>query len=61
MSLFSRKENIIMKSEQQKDAYIEKLENAHVEYDVFENRDTLYSRDVTYVIRVRRADLKKVG
>jgi len=61
MSLFSRKKSIIMKSEQQKDAYIEKLENAHVDYDVFEDQDALFSREVTYIIRVRTADLKKVG
>ena len=46
MSLFNRKETIVLKSEQQKDAYIERLEKAHVEYDVFEDRDNIYSRDV---------------
>ena len=48
MSLFNKKETIVLKSEQQKDAYIERLEKAHVEYDVFEDRDTIYSRDVSY-------------
>ena len=61
MSLFNKKETIILKSEQQKDAYIERLENAHVDYDVFEDRDTVYSRDVTYIIRVKSSDLKKVS
>ena len=61
MSLFSRKETIILKSEQQKDAYIERLEKAHVDYDVFEDRDTVYSRDVTYMIRIKASDLKKVS
>lgn len=60
MSLFSRKETIVLKKEQQKDALIERLENAHVEYDVREDRETIYSKDVTYFIRVRAADLKKV-
>ncbi len=61
MSLFSRKETIVLKKEQQKDALIERLENAHVEYDVREDRETIYSKDVTYFIRVRAADLKKVS
>lgn len=61
MSLFTRKETIILKSEQQKDAYIERLEKAHIDYDVFEDRETMYSKDVTYMIRVRAADLKKVS
>ncbi len=61
MSLFSKKETIILKTEQQKDAYIDRLEKAHVEYDIFEDRDTVYSRDVSYIIRVKTADLKKVS
>ena len=61
MSLFGRKETIVLKNEQQKDAYIERLENANVEYDVFEDRDNLYRRDVSYIIRVKASDLKKVS
>ena len=61
MSFFNRKATIILKSEQQKDAYIERLEKAHVDYDVFEDRDIVYSRDVSYIIRVKAADLKKVS
>ena len=61
MSLFNKKETIVLKSEQQKDTYIERLEKAHVEYDVFEDRDTIYSRDVSYIIRVKASDLKKVS
>ena len=61
MSLFNKKETIVLKSEQQKDAYIERLEKAHVEYDAFEDRDTIYSRDVSYIIRVKASDLKKVS
>ena len=61
MSLFTKKESIILKSELQKDAYIEKLEKAHVDYDVVEDRDTVFSDKMTYIIRVRTADLKKVG
>ena len=36
MGLFNKKETIVLKSEQQKDACIERLEKAHVVYDVFE-------------------------
>ncbi len=61
MSLFSRKETIVLKSEQQKDDCIERLEKAHVEYDVFEDRDAIYSRDVSYIIRIKASDLKKVS
>ena len=61
MSLFNRKETIVLKSEQQKDAYIELLEKAHVDYDVFEDRDTIFSRDVSYIVRVKTSDLKKVS
>jgi len=61
MSLFNKKETIILKSEKQKDAYIERLEKAHVEYDIFEDRETIYSRDVSYIIRVKVPDLKKVS
>ncbi len=63
MSLFRKagKEMIVLKTEQQRDAFIERLENAHVEYDVSEERDTIYSRDTSYIIRVRAEDLKKVS
>lgn len=61
MSLFDRKQKIILKTEQQKDAYIDRLEKAHIEYDIHEERDTVYSRDVSYIIRVKAADLKKVS
>ena len=61
MNLFCRKETIVLKSEQQKDAYIERLEKAHVEYSVFENRDSIYSRGVSYIVRVKASDLKKVS
>ena len=61
MSLFTKKETIILKTEQQKDAYIERLEKAHVAYNIHEDRDNIYSRDVSYIIRINAADMKKVG
>lgn len=61
MRLFTKKEMIILKTEQQKDAYIDRLEKAHVDYDVREEREDIYSREVTYIISVRAEDLKKVS
>jgi hypothetical protein len=61
MSLFHKKETVVLKNEQQKDAYIERLEKAHVEYDVFEDQDNIYSRGVSYIIRIKASDLKKVS
>ena len=61
MNLFTRKETIVMKTMQQRDAFIERLEKAHVEYDVKEDRDSIYSPETTFYIRVKADDLKKVG
>ena len=61
ISLFNKKETVVLKSEQQKDAYIDRLEKNHVEYDAFEDRETIYSRDVSYIIRIKVSDLKKVS
>ena len=61
MSLFSRKETIVLKTERQKDAYIERLENAHIAYDVFETTDILYGGGTSYIVRVKAADLKKIS
>ena len=40
---------------------LEKLEKARVEYDISEDREMINSRDVTYIIRVKSSDLKKVS
>ena len=61
MSLFTRKKTIVLKSEKQKDTYIEKLEKAHVEYDIFEDRENIYTRDISYIVRIKAANLKKVS
>ena len=61
MSLFTKKQTITIMSEQQKDAYLEKLENTHVNYDIYENRVSFYSDSVSYIIRIKAADLKKVS
>ena len=61
MSLFARKETLVFKTEQQRDAYIEKLDAAHVEFEVRTIGDNVYSRDKEYILRVSASDLKKVS
>ena len=61
MSLFNKKETIVLKTEQQKDAYIERLDKARVTYNVSVRRDDIYSRNVFYIIELNAADLKKVS
>lgn len=61
MRLFTRKETLVFKTEQQRDAYIERLDAAHVEYDVATIGENVYSRDKEYIIRVAASDLKKVS
>ncbi len=60
MSLFSKKEKIIVYSEAQKDDYIEKLERANVDYDIREDRSSVFIDKTTYIIRVKYGELKKV-
>ncbi len=61
MSLFSRKETIVLKNERHKGACIERLENARIEYSIFEEREFIYSRNVSYIIRVKASDLKRIA
>lgn len=60
MKLFSKKEKIILRSEQQKDDFIEKLENAHIKYDIRESADSASNNHPTYIVRVEASDMKKV-
>lgn len=61
MSLFTRKETLVFKTEQQRDAYIEKLDAAHVKFEVNTIGDKVNSRDIVYTLRVSASDLKKVS
>ena len=64
MWLFEKKEEketLTMQTEQQKDAFIERLESAHVSYEIREHHGDMYGKDTTYTIRVKAADLKKVS
>ncbi len=60
MKLFTKKEKIVLRSEQQKDVLIEKLENAHIEYDIREDKESVFDNHTTYIIRIPAADYKKV-
>lgn len=61
MSLFTKKETVVLKTEQQRDAFIEKLEKAHVDYDVSEDRVSVFSDKMNFYIRLKADDLKKVS
>ena len=61
MHLFTRKETVVLKTDQQKDAFIEKLEKAHVDYDVSEDRVPVFSDKTNFYIRLKADDLKKVS
>ena len=54
-------EKIVLMTEKQKDNYIDRLEDANVDFEVFVERESIYSRDIQYVIRVKAEDLKKVS
>ncbi len=61
MRLFAKKEKIILTSEEQKEEYIEKLEKAHVAYDIRRDKDTVFDNNrPVYIFRVYTDDLKKV-
>ena len=60
MSLFGKKETITLFSEGQKDDYIEKLDKAHIVYDIREKKVDYFDDRITYIIRAKAEDLKKV-
>lgn len=60
MKLFSKKEKIILRSEQHKDDFIEMLENAHIDFDIHEDKDSVSNNHPTYIVRIETADMKKV-
>lgn len=60
MKLFNKKEKLILKSEQQKDDLIEKLESAHITYNLREKEDSIPSNRITYIVSVNAADMKKI-
>lgn len=60
MTLFTKKEKIILNSELQRDDFIEKLDKAHVAYDVKEDTKSVFGGKNIYIFRVNVEDLKKV-
>ncbi len=60
MSIFTKKEKIVLFSEAQRDQLIEKLESAHIDYDVRENKDSVFSTHTSYIVRVPAGEIKKV-
>jgi len=60
MSLFEKKETITLYSEQQKDDYIEKLDQAHIAYDFRVKKEDAFDGRIVYVIKVKSNDLKKI-
>lgn len=60
MTLFSKKEKIILNSELQRDDFIEKLDKAHVDYDVREDKVSVFSGKIACIFSIKTADLKKV-
>lgn len=60
MKLFSKKETIILRSEQQKEEFIEKLEGANIDYDIREDKDSASTGHITYIVRIDAADMKKI-
>lgn len=60
MSLFSKKEKIMLYTEQQKDEFIAKLEKANVKFDIREDKDDIPSHKKAYIIKINAKDMKKV-
>ncbi|MCR5107624.1 MAG: hypothetical protein K6B28_05620 [Lachnospiraceae bacterium] len=60
MKLFNRKEKIILRSEQQKDDFIEKLDRSNINYDIREEKKCVSDNNPIYIIRINADDMKKV-
>lgn len=60
MTLFEKKEKIVINSETQKDDFIERLDRAHARYDLHESQESIFSDKISYIFRVNAKDLKKV-
>ncbi|MCR4990484.1 MAG: hypothetical protein K6A38_06460 [Lachnospiraceae bacterium] len=60
MTLFAKKEKIILNSEQQKDDFVEKLNSANISYDIKELNESVFSGKTTYIVKLSAKDLKKV-
>ncbi len=54
MKLFRKKEKITFWTEEEKLAFVEKLEKAHIEYDLREDRDVVAGEHAAYVTLLSR-------
>ena len=61
MKLFHKTTQVVLRSEEQRDEYIEKLQKTHVDYRVFEGQNTVHTRDKRFIVRINSEDLKKVS
>ena len=59
MKLFHKTTQVVLRSEEQRDEYIEKLQKAHVDYRVFEGQNTVHTRDKRFIVRMNAEDMKK--
>ncbi len=61
MKFFGKKETLVFKTEQQKDNFIERLNEANVNYDIKEVREFILKPNMFYTVSLFADDLKKVG
>ena len=61
MSLFQKMDKVVLRSEGQRDAFIEKLQKAHIEYRIQEVQDSVFSHKTRYIVHVSAADLMKLS
>ncbi|MCR5356591.1 MAG: hypothetical protein K6E63_04225 [Lachnospiraceae bacterium] len=60
MTLFTKKEKVILYSELQRDEFIEKLDKANVNYNLEEDRRSTFGGKTAYIFKINAADMKKV-
>ena len=57
MKLFRKKTSVFLRSEQQKEEFVEKLERAHIRYDLRMDEDNAPG----YVVRLYADDLERLA
>lgn len=60
LNLFNKKGTIILYSAQQKDDYIEKLDQANIPFKISEKKVGFSGDKIVYVIKLNAKDLKNV-
>ena len=59
MSVFSRKESIVIYSEHQRDSLVEKCVAEHIPYSIRETEDE-FTKKSSYVMKVRERDMRRL-